>query len=752
MELKERDAMNHAKERAEELLSRMSLEEKVGQMCNYAGDGGSEDPALDDLKGEQAASDLEAYKERMKPVADLVKAGRIGSFVKVPDFRAANWLQECARASRLGIPLLMGTDAIHGHALYTREATVFPTPISMASAFDPSLVRRSAAATAREMRATGFHWDFAPNVDVVRDQRWGRTGETFGEDPFLAASCGAAMTEGLQGDLTEENVMACAKHFVGSGEAFNGINGSEIDVSDRTLEAVHFPPFRRNVEAGVLSVMAAHHAVNGVPCHCHGKYIKGLLRGTWGFEGIVVSDWMDVGRLHTSQRVADSFRHACELAVNAGIDVHVAGDGFFESVLDSAAAGRIPAETIDGAALRILTAKFRLGLFEEPAATGKREAFTLRSPDHRILALEGALESLVLLRNEGALLPLREAGRRILVTGPLADSRLMLGDWVTTVQQRGVETVLEALRRLAPGDGAVEYAACGSPRAASDAEIGEACRRAAEADVVVACVGENSFRWSAEPKTSGENCDRADLGLPGRQEELVERLAAAGRPVVMVLFSSRANSLARLAERVPAILMAWEPGMYAGEAVAGVLLGRRSPSGRLPVSMPRSSGHLRCLYDRPPLRLSRYGDGEETPLFPFGHGLGYAPVRLENVEHPAAVCAGEALPLEVDVVNGGAMETDHVVLAFLRDVVGSVTTPERRLCAFQRVERLLPGERRRVRLSVEPQRMALVDAEGRWRIEPGRFELRLEGLTTSFDVVQGAALTGAPPVGRLGAT
>jgi beta-glucosidase len=341
----------------------------------------------------------------------------------------------------------------------------------------------------------------------------------------------------------------------------------------------------------------------------------------------------------------------------------------------------------------------------------------------------------VLLKNDGALLPLRSGKKRILVTGPLADSRLILGDWATTVQQRGVETVLEAFRRLAPRDVTVEHEPCGTPLASTDAQLKEACRRAGRADVVLACVGENSFRWSAEPKTSGENCDRADLGLPGRQEELLEGLAAAGKPVVTVLFTSRANAVARWEPRMPAILMAWEPGMYAGEAVVRTLLGQRCPSGRLPVSMPRSSGHLRCLYDRPPLRLPHYGDSEESPLFPFGHGLSYAPVRLENVEHPATVRAGEALPLELDVVNGGTMETDHVVLAFLRDMVGSVTTPERRLCAFRRVEGLLPGERRRVRLSVEPERMALVDADGGWRIEPGRFEIRLETHTTAFDVL-----------------
>lgn len=474
-----------ARRRAAELLGRMSLEEKVGQMCMEPGDSGPEGVGFDDLRGEQASSELEAYRERMKGAAARVEAGRIGSFVKVPDSRAAHYLQERARAARLGIPLLIGTDAIHGHALYSREATVFPTPISMASSFDTELVRRIAVATAREMRATGFQWTFAPNVDVVRDQRWGRTGETFGEDPLLVARCGEAMTEGLQADLATGGVLACAKHLVGGGEASNGINGSEIDVSERTLQAVYFPAFRRSVEAGVLSVMAAHHAVNGVPCHAHAGLLRRLLVDTWGFRGIVVSDWMDVGRLHSSLRVARSFGHACELAVNAGIDVYMAGDGFFDSVLDSVARGNIPVERIDEATLRILEVKYRLGLFEEPRPAADREAFTLRSDAHRALALEGALESIVLLQNRGAL------------------------------------------------------------------------------------------------------------------------------------------------------------------------------------------------------------------------------------------------------------RTDHVVLAFIRDAVSSVTTPDRKLCAFLRVRGLEPGERRRVTLSVEPESMALVDASGQWTIEPGRFDLTFESLTTSFEVTQG---------------
>lgn len=726
--------LEEASERARTLVSRMRIEEKIGQMCMYPGEPA--DIGFDDITLEQVSSDIGAYREQMSGLAELVVAGRIGSFVKVPGSRAANYLQECARRSRLGVPLLIGTDAIHGHTMYTSPATVFPTPISLASAFDPDLVRRVGEATAREMRATGYHWAFSPNVDVVRDQRWGRTGETFGEDQWLVSQLGVAMVQGLQCDGGLNGVAACAKHFVGSGEAFNGINGSEIFVSPRTLETHHFPPFKRCVDEGAMSIMAAHHAIDGVPCHAHDRYLTGLLKDAWGFQGIVASDWMDIGRLCTSQRVAGSFQEACELAVNAGIDLYMAGDGFFESVLDSVESGSISESRIDEAAERIITVKYLFGLFDEQPADSSGEKEVLRSVDHRALAAEAAVKSLVLLKND-RVLPLDAEGRRVLVTGPLADSQAILGDWVKTVQQRGVETIAQAIERLAPAGCAVERAETGSVRSTSDAEIEAACAVASECDVVVACVGENSSRWSAEPKTSGENCDRASLAIPGRQVELIERLAAVGKPVVVVLVTSRANAIPTIARRAQAILLAWEPGMYAGEAIASVLFGVVAPSGRLPVSMPRSSGHLRCVYDRPPLRLSHYGDSDETPLFRFGHGLGYASIRYDRITCPSEIEVGADLHLAVDLVHEGEYVADHIVLVFLKDLVSSVTTPERKLVASSRVGRIEPGERRTVELIVRAETMALVTADAERVIEPGDFELAVGDDTVQFKVCAG---------------
>jgi beta-glucosidase len=705
-----------AERRADLLLAAMTLEEKVGQLCQYVAMPERFDTGNPD---EQVGYDVD-----MRRKEELVRAGRVGSFIKVPGWQEADRLQRAAEATRLGIPLLLGTDAIHGHAMDLPAATVYPTPIGLAATFDEGLVREVAAATARELRATGYHWTFSPNVDVTRDPRWGRTGETFGEDPFLVGALGAAMVRGYQGhDLSgEDAVLACAKHLAGGGVPENGRNGAPAEVSTRTLEEVLLPPFRRAVEAGVATVMPAHNELEGVPCHADRRLLQDRLRGAWGFRGFVVSDWNDVERLHSVHRVAGTRREAARLALVAGMDMHMHGSWFEGEVLALVRDGALPAARVDEAARRILLAKLRLGLFERRRVDPTRAAAAVLAPAHRALALEAARRALVLLRNEGGALPLRGAGS-LLVTGPGADDQSPLGDWARRQPRENVVTVLDGLRALAPAGLRVEHLACGPIRALDDARLAEAARRARTADACVVVVGDCSLREDAD-RTTGENVDRASLDLPGRQVELVRAVLAAGKPTVVVLVNGAPIS-GDWMEDVPALLEAWEAGMAAGTAVAEVLYGLQSPSGRLPITVPRSAGHLRSHAGQRPsaFHRGRYSGGlPATPRFPFGHGLSYARFEYRDLRVPAELEAGAPLPVSLELENMGPMTAEEVVLVYLQDLFASVTRPAQELAAFRRVA-LRPGERARVELTIEPRALTLLDADLAPRIEPGEFRV-----------------------------
>jgi beta-glucosidase len=704
-----------AERRVELLLAHMTLDEKLGQMCQYVGETSS--PTAEN------ADEVVGYALALADKVELIKSGKVGSFLKVPGPLEANFLQEVAASTRLRIPLLIATDAIHGHGMDLPEATIFPSPISFASAFDADLARRIAACTAREMRVTGFHWSFSPNVDVVRDPRWGRTGETFGEDPLLVAELGAAMVEGYQGqDFTgEHEVLACAKHLVAGGSPNNGLNGAPSELSERTLHELYYPPFERAVKAGVFTLMPSHNEVNGVPCHADEDLLNRRLRQEWGFRGFVISDWLDIERLRSVHHIAETRADADRLAVLAGIDMHMHGGEFFDSVRAQVLEGKIPEARIDTALRPILLAKFRLGLFERRYSDPETIQRTVCSEEHLSLALEAARKSIVLLKNDGVL-PLR-GPRRLLLTGPDAADQSVLGDWVRFQPEGRVISIEAGLRAEAPPDLAIEHVAVGPIEAISDAQIAAAVAAAAASDAVVLAIGENSLRFNPQ-RTSGENVDRVSLEPPGRQLELMRALAETGKPLVVVLINGAPIASEWMVEHAAALVEAWEPGMMGGKAIAEVLFGKVNPSGRLPMTVPRSVGHLGASYDHRPSahHRGRLRFSASDPLFRFGHGCSYSHFEYEGLRCADTLGPGETLAVALDVHNAGERAGDDIVLLFLRDVYASVTRPVRRLVGFQRVS-LAPGETCSVRFELPPAVFSLLDRDLKRITEPGEFRL-----------------------------
>jgi beta-glucosidase len=611
---------------------------------------------------------------------------------------------------------------------------VFPAPIGLAATWDRDLVTRVAQATAREMRASNLHWTFTPNVDVMRDGRWGRTGETFGEDPYLVSEMGVATIRGLQGDLSdpEAHVLACAKHYIAGGEPANGLNFCAMDLSERALRETFLLPFAAAVEAGVGTVMAAHNEVNAVPCHGNGHLLTGVLRKELAFEGFVVSDWTDVSRLYTLHRVATSLKEADSQAVVAGIDMHMHGPGFFEPVCELVREGAIDEARIDDAVRRILRYKFQLGLFErrevDLAALPERVA----TESHRALALEAGHKSVVLLKNEDVL-PLRADVQTVLVTGPSAHAHTVLGDWVAPQPAEHVTTILDGIRAQVGPATEVRYCDCGDLLSIGDQQIEDARTQAAGASVAVVVVGENPLRY-AESKTEGENIARTDLDLPGRQRELVQAVVSTGVPTVVVLVNGRPQSVPWIAEHVPAVLEVFHPGMLGGQAVAEVLFGVVNPGGRLPYTVPRTVGQLRAVYNHKPGDYFRqYRLTPNEPLFPFGYGLSYTTFAYGDLRVPETVAPGEDVPVGVTVTNTGQRAGDEVVLVYLRDEYSSVTRPVKELVAFARIH-LAPGEAQSVALTIQADQLALYDVQMERVIEPGTFEVYVGDQTARFEV------------------
>ncbi len=731
-------AITNLESRVDALLASMTLEEKVGQMCQYVG--------LETLKKDLRKEGKEPAPDDKIPMypglafgalEDLVRQGKVSSFLHVTTVAEANRLQALAAQSRLKIPLLIGIDAIHGDG-FVNGATIYPDSLGLASTFDEMLEERVASETARETRANGSQWTFAPNVDVARDARWGRCGETFGEDPFLVSRMGVAAVRGLQGTNGPDasHVLACVKHAIAGSVAVNGLNGSPTDISERTLRSVFLPPYQAAFQAGVGSMMTAHHELNGVPCHANRWLVEDLLRRECGFNGFVVSDWLDIEGLVTAHHTAANQKEAVFQAVMAGIDLHMHGPDFLEPLVELVQEDRVPESRIDESVRRILRAKFHLGLFDQPQTPPELAGKITFSDAHQQSALQAAREGIVLLKNDHALLPLKSSSyRHILVTGPLADTHAILGDWVGTQPETNIITVLRGLKQTAPADCKITYFDCGSKaRGISDVAIHQAAERAADADLTILVVGENTDRFDSQDKTSGEEVDRSDIELPGNQLSFVQAIIATGKPVVVVLVNSRPIGSEWLVDHVPAIVEAWEPGCKGGQAVAEILFGLVNPSGKLPISIPRNAGQIQTIYNHMPSQYSRkYALGKTGPLFSFGDGLSYTSFKYENLRLPEKVSPGQEIILSVDVTNTGSRAGDEVVLAYVHDLVSSATTPVKSLQAFKRIS-LAPGQKQTVELRIAYDQLSFLNAELKRVVEPGEFEIMVGDLTGKCSV------------------
>ena len=736
------DASLSAEKRTKLLLKEMTLEEKIGQMCQYVG------PCYVPPDQGSPYKNIDASDENLgnPDLADRVREGKVGSFMHVLTGEEAHQLQVLASESRLGIPLLFGIDAIHGNGLRA-GCTVYPSNINLASTFHPEIMEEIGAQTAEEMRMTGMYWTFAPNLDVARDARWGRMGETFGEDPWLVSQMGKYSIWGLQGrdrNYSEGKVMACAKHLIGGGEPFGGLNASPMDMSERKMRELHLPPFKVAVEeAKVATVMTAHNEINGIPCHGNSWLINDILRDELGFDGFIVSDWMDIERLHSMHHWVSSEDEAFKVSVEAGIDMHMQGPNYFESVLDGVKSGRIPESRIDEAAGKILKAKFELGLFEDPVPALPSERGFAAIPEHRQTSLEAAREGIVLLKNDG-LLPLQETLLdRIFLCGPNIDSQTILGDWVVPQDDDDVITVYEGLRSLYPSARIDTMTFRGRVTAIDDAGVRQAVAMARQADVNILVFGENSQRYSAFGRTCGENCDRDNIDLPGRQQELLEAVASSGKPTVLILMSGRALGVTWAAENpsVNAILNAWEPGQMGGQAIAEILAGIVNPSGKLPVTIPRNAGQIQCVYNHKHSQYSRqFALAVSAPLYPFGFGLSYTSFEYgEPVASKREIKPDEIVKLTVNVKNTGNMGGYEAVQLYIRDEYGSVTRPVKELKGVRKVY-LEPGECADVEFEITPDMLACWGASEKWTVEPGNFTI-MTGSSSADKDLKSVSLT-----------
>ena len=699
------------------LLSKMTLEEKIGQLQQV---DASADPFPDDL-------------------IDGVRTGRIGSVINLAQTDACNRIQRVAvEESRLGIPLLMGRDVIHGFR------TIFPIPLGQAAAWNPDLVREAARIAAVEARSQGVHWTFAPMIDISRDPRWGRIAESFGEDPYLTGLLGSAMVEGFQTDDLSGHgaILACAKHFVGYGASESGRDYSATNIPANELRNIYLEPFRRVVEAGAATLMTSFSDIDGVPATANGALLNGVLRCDWAFDGLVVSDWNAINELIVHGLCEDGRAAAAEAAL-AGVDMEMAGDAYARHLAGLVEDGVLSISMIDSMVARVLRLKQQLGLFERPYTDAA--GFDPLVSDRALrVAYKSAVESLVLLKNAGAVLPLREAQLgSIAVIGPLADApHEQMGTWVFDGQKSDSVTPLQALRQQCSGKIQVNYApGLETSRSRTHDLFGAAETAVLKSDVALVFLGEESI-------LSGEAHSRADIRLPGAQSELLARIKALGKPVVTVVLAGRPLVVAENLPNTDALVYAWHPGTMGGPAITAVLFGEEAPRGKLPVTFPKSVGQIPIYYNhkntgRPPnasemiliddievgarqtsLGMSAFylDDGFE-PLFPFGFGLSYGHCELEDLElSQPEIGQGEQLKIRVSAKNTGGETGFETVQLYIRDITGSLTRPVRELKAFKRVS-LEPGRCEVVEFELGAADLSFYRRDGSFGPEPGRFGL-----------------------------
>ncbi len=720
-------------QKIEAILHKMTLEEKVGQLVQYSA-GQPTGPGTGRTE----------YN-------DMIQKGEVGALFNITTAKESNAFQKVAvEKSRLKIPLIFGLDVIHGYR------TEFPIPLGIAATWDPDLAQKAARISAREASASGIRWAFSPMIDIARDARWGRMAEGFGEDTYLDSAMARAFVHGYQGEKLSnpDSVVACPKHYVGYGASEAGRDYNSVEISEHTLREFYLPPFKAAIDAGAATIMSSFNSLNGVPASANPFTLKQILRKEWGFRGIVDSDWTSIGEL-VPHGIANDPETAARKALMAGVDMDMVSSFYHDTMVNLVKSGQVPVANIDEAVRHVLRVKFALGLFEHPYVDESLEAQAMLKPDGMELEREAAARSLVLLKNSpaasgSALLPLSDAAKTVAVIGPLADDAgMMLGSWGALGRPEDAITLRAALvQRL--GADHVRFAKGAEISKPADDQIADAVKAAQDSDVAILALGENA------PEMTGEAASRAHLGLPGHQQQLLEAVVATGKPVVLVIFSGRPLTLPWAFEHVPAVIAAWFPGLQAGTALVSTIFGESNPTGKLPVSWPRSVGQEPLYYNelstgrpagdadltKPPWEgttkyVSRYIDELNSPQFPFGYGLSYSnftygatqsgPAKLSaktlnTALHAANGAAKSELTVSADITNSSSRAGEETVQLYVRLEGTSTAQPIRALKGFQRVK-IGAGETQRVTFHVSADAFALWDDQNKYVVEPARVKI-----------------------------
>jgi len=725
------DSRSPLESRVEDLLSRMTLEEKIGQMnmpCVYEGG-----------LGKDVKSKFEGCR-KFAEGTQIAGMGPGGGFFTLPNTilfegprQQAEFLNELQKIAlektRLRIPLLMTEEGTHG--LMCSGATIFPEGLALGSTWNMDLVEDIYSTAAREARAIGIHQLFTLVVEPNRDPRLGRNEEGYSEDPYLCSRIAESIVKGVQGDdiSAPDKVVAGLCHYPGQSQPVSGLERGAMEISERNLREVFLPPWVAGIKKnGALGVMATYPAIDGIPTHASGKILNGILREELGFKGLVLGEGGGVST-PVYEHVVPSQKEAGAITLKSGLDVGISyEEGFMLKMIENVKEGKVSMEMIDRAVRRILTQKFRLGLFENPYVDPEKAAGVSHTKENQDLALKAAREGIVLLKNEKNLLPLKKDIRSIAVIGPNADNGLnQLGDYTARVVLQDISTILDGIKEKVSGRTRINYVKGCNITGTDLNEIGKAKRAARSSDVAVVVVGESQ----TDPNTNGEGYDVASLDLTGMQEELIKAVHATGTPVIVVLINGRPLSVRWIAENVPAIVEAWNCGEQGGRAVSDILFGDFNPEGRLPITFPRHSGQLPVYYNHKPSKEywirhgwgTAYADMPATPLWEFGYGLGYTSFEYSNLTiNPVESGPEGEFHISLDVTNTGKRYGTEVVQLYIRDVISSVTRPVKELKGFKKV-RLEPGEKQRVELIINSEHLSFLDRNLERVVEPGVFEV-----------------------------
>jgi len=694
-------------EKVDSVLNLMTLEEKIGQLNLVSGEGELTGPVTED-----------------RNYVQQIKNGHLGAMLNVNGSEYTRKLQEIAvEETRLGIPLIFGYDVIHGYK------TIFPVPLGESATWNPRTIERSARIAAIEATAAGQHWTFAPMVDISRDARWGRIMEGAGEDPYLGSEVARARVRGFQGGTLDENytMLACAKHFIAYGDPVGGRDYNTVDMSVRRLKETHLPPFKAALEAGVATYMTSFNELNGVPVTGSEKFVKGIVKEQWDFNGFIVSDWASVSEMIVHGVARDKYE-AGELAMNAGVDMDMEGRVYIEELRNLIEDGKITEEQINDAVRRILRKKFELGLFDDPYkyCDMEREEKLLLAEPHRKHARRVASESMVLLKNENNALPLSKDLSSVALIGPLVEGdQEYIGTWSARGEAKHVINTLEGFRNKLGNNTDILYSKGCDITGNNKEGFSDALKKARRSDAVVAVVGESAMM-------SGEALSRMNIDLPGVQKELVMELAKLNKPLIVVLMNGRPLAIPEVDTAASAILEAWLPGTEGGNAIADVVFGDYNPSGKLPVSFPYAVGQVPVFYEhkktgRPKQEdvryTSKYIDGPNKPLYPFGYGLSYTTFSFSDIRmNQREIGFDETLQVAVTVENTGKMAGEEVVQLYTRDMVGSVTRPVKELKGFQKIF-LQPGEERDLVFNITSEDLRFYTKDMEYKAEPGEFKI-----------------------------